>query len=66
MGAQITRRTKHDDLPAFLTPQELCAYMHVGKTTLYEILRRGELPHVKFGKLIRIPKSALVDPAERK
>lgn len=65
MAAQVTRHTKPDDLPAFLSPQEVCVYMKVGKTTLYEILRRGELPHVKFGRLIRIPKSAIADLAER-
>ena len=48
-----------DDLPEYLTPAEVQAYLRLSRNTVYEALRRGEIPHVRFGRLIRIPKAAL-------
>ncbi|MGH9370239.1 MAG: helix-turn-helix domain-containing protein [Vicinamibacterales bacterium] len=31
----------------------------MSRATVYELLRRNEIRHVKFGRLIRIPKAAL-------
>jgi excisionase family DNA binding protein len=55
----IDRRTPVDQLPEFLTPEEFRAYIGISRSTIYDLLRRDEIPHQKFGKLIRIPKSAL-------
>jgi excisionase family DNA binding protein len=55
----ITCQTNFDDLPEFLTVEEIRAYLRLGRSTIYELLRRGELPHVRFGRAIRVPKTAL-------
>jgi excisionase family DNA binding protein len=52
--------TPYADLPELLTPEEFGARIRVSRNTTYELLRRGEIPHVRFGRLIRIPKTALV------
>lgn len=55
----IDRRTPIADLPEFLSPQEFQAYLGLSRSTVYDLLRRGEIPSRRFGKCIRIPKSAL-------
>jgi excisionase family DNA binding protein len=57
--AAITSTLPVDALPEFLTPEEFRAYVRIGRSAMYDLLRRGEIPHVKFGRLIRIPKSVL-------
>ena len=55
----IDRRTPLDALPEFLSPDEFREYMGLGRSTVYDLLRRGEIEHVKYGRCIRIPKSVL-------
>lgn len=59
MSELITSQTSFDDLPEFLTAEEIRTYLRLGRSTIYELLRRGELPHVRFGRAIRVPKAAL-------
>jgi excisionase family DNA binding protein len=56
---RIDRNTPWDALPEFLSPGEFRAYLSLGRSTVYDLLRRDEIPSVKFGKCIRIPKTAL-------
>jgi excisionase family DNA binding protein len=69
VGEPITRKTRFEDLPDFLSVEETRVYLGLGRSTLYELLRRGELKCVKFGRVIRIARGALrryVEPeAER-
>ena len=58
-GPMIDRRTPVAELPEFLSPEEFRRYMDLSRSTVYELLRRDEIPHCKFGRCIRIPKSAL-------
>jgi excisionase family DNA binding protein len=53
------RSLSHDELPEYLTPSELQSYLSLSRNTVYDLLRRNEIPHVRFGRLIRIPKAAL-------
>ena len=55
----VNRHTPLEDLPEFLTPEEFRAYVNIGRGTMYELLRRADIPHKRFGRLIRIPKTAL-------
>lgn len=55
----IDRRTPVEELPEFLSPEEFRAYVGISRSTVYELLRKAEIPHVKFGRCIRIPKAAL-------
>jgi len=48
-----------DDLPEFLSPEEFWRFLRIGRSTVYDLLRRNEIPHVRFGRVIRIPKSAI-------
>jgi excisionase family DNA binding protein len=48
-----------EDLPEYLSPEEFRAYMRIGRNAVYELLRQHEIPHVRLGRLIRIPKTAL-------
>jgi putative molybdopterin biosynthesis protein len=42
-----------------LTAQEAADYLKVKKTTVYEMIKRGELPSVRIGKQLRITRVAL-------
>ena len=55
----IDRRTPVADLPEYLTPDEFRAYVGLSRSTVYDLLRRQEIPSVRFGRCIRIPKTAL-------
>ena len=57
---QITRTTPIDALPEFLSPEEFRTYLRIGRATTYDLISRGAIPFVRFGRLIRIPKSALL------
>lgn len=46
-------------LPEFLSPEEFRRVVGIGRSTCYDLLRRGEIPHLRFGRIIRIPKAAL-------
>jgi excisionase family DNA binding protein len=56
---RITRDTKWEMLPDYLRPEEARAYLNLGRTTLYDLVKRGKLPAVRFGKVLRIPREAL-------
>jgi excisionase family DNA binding protein len=60
---EITRQTRFDELPELLTPEEARAVLGISRNGVYELLRRNELPHTRYGRLIRIPRSALQRPA---
>ncbi len=45
-----------DDL---LTAQETADYLKLKKTTVYELVKRGDIPSTKIGKQLRIPRAAL-------
>lgn len=49
----------YEEWPELLTPDELRHILRVSRNTTYELLRRGEIPHLRFGRQIRIPKTAL-------
>jgi excisionase family DNA binding protein len=40
--------------PTFLTPREVADRWQMGRSTIYEIIARGELPFYRLGKSIRI------------
>jgi excisionase family DNA binding protein len=55
----ITRKTRFEDLPDFLSVEETRTYLGLGRSTMYELLRRKSLFSVRFGRVIRIPRAAL-------
>lgn len=42
-----------------LTVPEAARLLGIGRNAAYDLIRRGELPHVRFGRTIRVPRSAL-------
>jgi excisionase family DNA binding protein len=48
-----------EDLPLVLTVEEVAAALRVSRTTAYEGVRTGEIPSVRIGRSIRIPRHML-------
>lgn len=48
-----------DQLPDWMTPEEARAFLRLGKSTLYDRLRSGEIPARRFGRQWRIAKESL-------
>ena len=42
-----------------LTPQEAANALRTSRTTIYKLIKRGEIPSLKIGQLRRIPLKAL-------
>lgn len=47
-------------LPPIMTVPEAAAYLRIGRTRAYELVRTGILPSVKLGRLVRIPRDLLL------
>lgn len=58
---KIGAHTRFSDLPELLTPDEARAVIRVSRNGLYDMLRRGDIEHVRHGRLMRIPKQALFE-----
>jgi len=43
----------------FLRPDEVRAILRIGRSKLYEMIAQGELPVVRIGRTIRIPRAEL-------
>jgi excisionase family DNA binding protein len=62
---KITRFTPPNHLPEYLTPAEAQGFLGVGRSKIYDLLNSGELEHRRFGRLIRIPRTALLEAGAR-
>lgn len=49
------------NLPTYLTVMEVAALLRVGRSMAYDLARRGEIPAINIGRVVRIPRDALVD-----
>lgn len=59
MPEPITRHTRFEDLPDLLSVEEVRAYLGLGRSTMYELIRRKELDHIRFGRVIRVPRTSI-------
>jgi excisionase family DNA binding protein len=59
-GENLLTPPRYDDLPEMCTPEEVSAYLRIGRNSTYELLKSGAIPSIKYGRLIRIRKSALL------
>jgi excisionase family DNA binding protein len=50
-----------EDLPAVLTVDEVAALLRTGRTATYEAVRRGDLPSLRVGRKVRIPRDRLLE-----
>jgi excisionase family DNA binding protein len=46
-------------LPMLLTVRDVEAELQLGRTRTYELLRSGEIPALRIGRALRIPREAL-------
>ena len=47
------------ELPLVLTVEETASALRLGRTACYEAIRRGEIPSVRIGRSLRVPRGAL-------
>lgn len=50
-----------DEYPNMLTVEQMCDILNINRETGYRMIRRGEFEFLKLGRVIRIPKSQIVD-----
>ncbi len=48
-----------DGFAMLLTPREVEAELRLGRTRTYQLLRSGEIPSLRVGRAIRVPRAAL-------
>ncbi|EKP94488.1 helix-turn-helix domain-containing protein [Thermaerobacter subterraneus] len=48
-----------EDLPLLLTVPEAAKVLRVGVSRAYEMAHRGEIPAVRIGRRVRVPRDAL-------
>jgi excisionase family DNA binding protein len=53
------KRAKLAELPDVLTVAEVAQLLRLGRGSIYEAARRGELPCVRVGRRLLFPKDAL-------
>jgi len=58
---EVNRLSRFDDLPDWLEVKDVRAYLGLGRTATYMLIRAGKIPHRKFGRRIRVPRHAIVD-----
>lgn len=66
--APFSAGTRADDSPPILTVSEAAELLRLSRSFTYELVARGELPSVRFGRRIVIPRVAIermLDGAER-
>lgn len=49
-----------DDLPLFLTVAEVATVLRKGRTATYAAVERGQIPSVRVGRTLRVPREALL------
>jgi excisionase family DNA binding protein len=47
------------ELPQFLSVVEVAAVLRVDRKTVHKLIASGDLPHVRLGRVLRIPASVL-------
>lgn len=47
------------DKPAVLTVEEAAKVLRIGRSAAYEAARRGELPVIRLGRSLRVPRHRL-------
>ena len=48
-----------DDCPDLMTVAEVQQVFRIGRRQIYEAIRRGEIPHLRIGRTVRVPKIGL-------
>ena len=51
---------RFEELPDLVTPEQAGAFLQISRNSTYELLRSGEIPSIRFGRLLRIRKTDLL------
>lgn len=54
-----------DGYPPLLTVEDVQEVLQIGRTLAYQAMREGELPTVRIGRTVRVPRPALERYIER-
>ena len=57
--AVVKRRTRTVSAPKVFTVCEVAKILRLGKMSVYEAVSRGEIPYIRIGRRILIPRNAL-------
>ena len=57
---KIDRFTAPNDLPQLARVPEVAAFADCSNGVIYAAIRCGELAHIRLGRLLRIPRTAIV------
>ena len=49
----------------FLTVREVAQLLRIGRNLVYDLIARGEIPHIRLGNRILVPRYALARAIER-
>jgi excisionase family DNA binding protein len=53
--------TAFRDLPDVLTVVEVAGVLRIGRNAAYEAIQRGQIPCVRLGRRVLVPKAALME-----
>lgn len=59
-SSTITRTTPVEALPELLCVDEAAAWLGVGRSLVYELVKTGKLSSVRLGRLVRVKRDGLV------
>ena len=60
LESQVSRAVSLDSpVPRLLRATEVAALLGLGRSKVYDMMKRGQLPVVRIGKAIRVPAHAL-------
>ena len=48
-----------------MTVEETAEFLRISRNSAYEALRRGEIPYIRIGRRLLVPRAALVQMLER-
>jgi len=58
---QVPERLHEPNPGPLLTIPEVASRLRISRNLAYELAARGELPHIRLGRVIRVPRDALED-----
>ncbi len=59
-AAVIDRQTSFENLPELLTPAEARAFLGFSRSTMYQLIRKGEISARRIGRKIFVCKATLM------
>lgn len=59
--AIVSRRTRLEELPDLLSVLEFCAYMGIGRSLGYELIRTAQVDSIRLGRRVMVPRRAILE-----